>query len=176
MQKSRPKINNYFLGGLHMDNDVQLQPPNTYRRSLNGRILFNSDGGYSWENDRGNLFSFTMVEYNGDVLVDYAPIGTAEFADKIVIFSTNGTNSEIGYITINNKGLGTYQQVFNDKYDPNGDLLDFSINNTIEAVAVKEAEGIERVYWVDGVESGSNERRCIDVLLGSSFGYAPTGV
>ena len=176
MQKSRPKINNYFLGGLHSDNDVQLQPPNTYRRSLNGRILFNSDGGYSWENDKGNKFSFTMVEYNGDILEDYAPIGTAEFADKIVIFSTNGTNSEIGYITINNEGLGTYQQVFNDKYDPNGDLLNFNVNNTIEAVAVKEAEGVERVYWGDGVGISSNERRCIDILIGDSFNYTPEGV
>lgn len=171
MEKNRPKIDNRFVAGMNGDNDIQYQPQDTYRDAVNMRVLFNEDGGLSIENDKGNKLSFTLVDYNGDVLTDYIPVGQAAFADKVVLFSTNEENSEIGFVTVDADGIGTYTQVFNDKYDPNGDKLGFKKRNNIEAKAVKETDDIERVYWTDYTEQFS----VINIQLGASFSYTPTG-
>ena len=123
MDKNKPKYESRFTGGMYGDVDYQYQPPNTYRKAVNMRVLFNADGSLAIENDKGNLLSFTLNEYNGDILTGYKPIGSADFADKVVIFSTDGTNNEIGFVTINEDGIGIYTQIFNDKYDPNSRSL-----------------------------------------------------
>lgn len=169
MEKNRPKIDNRFVGGFFSDSDIQWQPQDTYRDAVNMRVLFNEDGGLSIENDKGNKSSFSLVEYNGNVLTGYIPIGYAGFSDKVVIFSTDDTNSEIGFVTVNADGIGTYTQVYNDKYDPNGDLLNFSKRFDIEAKAVKETDDIERVYWTDNKQQFS----VINIQLGASFNYSP---
>lgn len=172
MDKNRPKIDNRFVGGMNNDNDIQFQPQDTYRDAVNMRVLFNEDGGLSIENDKGTKASFTLVEYDGSILTGYIPIGYAAFSDKVVIFSTDDTNSEIGFVTVDADGIGTYTQVYNDKYDPNNDLLGFKKRFDIEAKAVKEADDIERVYWTDDNEQFS----VINIQIGASFNYTPTGV
>ena len=171
MQKNRPAYLNTFTGGMNSDAEAEFQPQNTYRKAVHGRIIFNADGTYAFENDNGNLLSFTLKDYDNVDLSGYTIIGWASFADKVVLFSTNGTYSEIGYVTFNNSGIGTYQQIFNDQYDPNGDTLDFGTRHNIEAVAVKETEDTERVYFTDN----NNEFRVVNILLGDSFDYTPTG-
>jgi len=171
MDKNRAKYDSRFNSGMYADVDVQYQPPNTYRSALNMRVLFNADGSLAIENDKGNLLSFTLKEYNGDILTDYRPIGSAVFADKVIIFSTDGTNNEIGFVTVNEDGIGIYTQIFNDKYDPNGDNLNFGLRgNNIEAKAVKENKDTENVYFT----GGGNQFRVINVQRGSSFNYTPT--
>jgi hypothetical protein len=170
MQKGVPTEDRLFVNGVHSDNDLLFQPPNTYRESINGRILYNKDGGYSWVNDKGNLYSFVLKEYNGSLLNNYQIIGSLDFSDKMVLFSTDNTNSEIGYIVINPDLSCTYQQVYNDKYDYNNDLLGFSLAHSIFGESVKENPDTERVYWTDN----NKERKCLNILLGVSFNYTPS--
>lgn len=172
MQKNRPAYLNTFSGGMNSDAEAEFQPNGTYRKAVHGRIIFNANGTYAFENDKGNTLSFTLEDYSGTPLVGYTILGWASFADKVVLFSTDNTNSEIGYVTFDEDGMGTYQQVYNDAYDPNGDKLNFSNRHNIEAVAVKENEDTERVYFTDN----NNEFRVINILLGDSFSYTPTGI
>lgn len=172
MQKNRPAYLNTFTGGMNSDAEAEFQPQNTYRKAVHGRIIFNADGTYAFENDKGNTLSFTLKDYAGVALSGYTIIGWAAFSDKVVLFSTDGTNSEIGYVTFDDSAIGSYQQVFNDKYDPNGDFLDFGTRHNIEAVAVKETADTERVYFTDN----NNEYRVVNILLGSDFSYTPTGI
>lgn len=172
MQKNRPAYLNTFTGGMNSDAEAEFQPQNTYRKAVHGRIIFNADGTYAFENDKGNTLSFTLKDYADVALSGYTIIGWAAFSDKVVLFSTNGDYSEIGYVTFNDSGVGTYRQVFNDQYDPNGDLLNFGTRHNIEAVAVKETVDTERVYFTDN----NNEYRVVNILIGSSFSYTPTGI
>lgn len=161
----RPTRENTFSGGMAQDVDNEFQKPNKYRNANNGRIWYNKDGDFSFVNETGNLISFTLVEYDGITpLFGYHPIGFCEFADKTVIFSTNEVNSEIGYVTVRSNGTGAvYQQIFNDKYDPNGEKFGFSINHKIKkAIPDTESVNIQRVYWTDGVL----EPFCINTKLG----------
>ena len=118
------KILNSFEKGMIKDVDVLNQPPKTYRNSLNGRLVFNKDGTFSWENASGNRFSFNISP-------GYSLLGKAYLSDKVVLLSTNGAFSEIGFVTIDAYGNGIYTTVFNDEFDPNGDLLGFDLEHQI---------------------------------------------
>lgn len=162
-----------FNKGLHTESDIHSQPPGTYRKSVNGDIMFNRDGTFSWSNSKGNSLSFSLVDYNGNPLTGYAPIGCISFDDKVVILSANVAAgfSEIGYVDFDNDGIGVYTQVFNDEYDPNGEKLRFSNRHNISGTAERENVEVEMIYWNDGKY---NEDRCLNILLGASFNYTPT--
>lgn len=148
---------NHFSGGLKQDTDLAYRKPDSYSDSINGRIVFNANGKWSWVNEKGNKLLFSLT-------TGYTPIGGVEFADKVVILSTNNINSEIGLLMLNGDGtLKSYQRIFNDLFDPNGDLLDFSTNTKIKKIiAHKEGAFIERVYWTDATLTPGR----FNVLLG----------
>lgn len=151
-----------FEKGLYTDGDPANQPAGTYRNSINGRVIFNSNGGFSWTNINGtsSLFAF-QGNYGADNT--YIPIGYGEFADKIVIFSTNGNNSEIGLAFITENGNSIYQTIYNDIYDPWLQKLGFSIMHEIRDVqCVFENEKIQRIYFTD-----ANDVLCVfNVVIG----------
>lgn len=135
-----------FEKGMARDVSLLGQPNGTYRRSINGRLIFNEDGTFSWENMKGTKFSFKIKD-------GYRIIGWTSLSDKIIVFSTDNDNGEIGFVTVDENGLagssGGYKVLFNDANDPNGDLLNFTTTKQIEARANKESDKLERVYWTD---------------------------
>lgn len=145
---------------LQQDIDPHLQSSDSYRYAIGGRVFYNRgqtdsskplsfqfEGGrsYSFSNAKGNKYLFSVCE-------GYTPIGGIEVNKGTVIFSTNGYNSEIGIITINDNihsNLNTYQTLFNDINDPNGDLLNFREEKYIKGIYVEENEFIHTIYFVD---------------------------
>lgn len=161
------KAINSFHKGMQGDVDKHLQPEGTYRYALNGRIRFNTanpaestiaaasqrGATYSFCNDNGNKLCALLC--NGYVVVGYCDI-----EDECVLFSTNSQYSEIGLLTIDTATDSVaYRTLFNDQYDPNGDLLRFNVNYYITASACIESRLIRRVYFTDNY----NEPRVINI-------------
>ncbi len=151
-----------FQDGMMLDNDKLNQSDKSFRYGLNGRLIFNRDGTYSWETERGNMFSFAILPDSGSGLVgsDYIPLGWTGKSNLIVIFSVGNTGyGEIGIFIIDQNGGATYKTMFNDFNDPNGDSLNFNTINQIEARFIYETDNMLRAYWVDGVRPNSNQPR-----------------
>tara|TARA_R110000751_G_scaffold26901_7_gene71554 strand:- start:4060 stop:8490 length:4431 start_codon:yes stop_codon:yes gene_type:complete len=154
---------NTFQEGMRMDVDKLNQPNSSYRYGLNGRLIFNRDGSYAWESEMGNKLSFTINPDSGSGVagLDYKPLGWTGQSDLIIIYSKDSVTaySEIGLFIVDADGTGNYKTLFNDRNDPNGDLLNFTIENQIEARFVYESDNLIRTYWVDGVNLLSNQPR-----------------
>lgn len=142
---------NTFEQAMFRDLHPNKQPKGTYRDSINGRLLFSGDSSFAWANDKGNRLAATAPE-------GHRILGYAEFIDKAIVFSTDGDNSEIGQLVLQDSKVSgyMYQTLFNDNFDPFGDKLNFS--ERIKAIAHPETstedinqQRIERIYWTDDV-------------------------
>ena len=121
---------NIFSAGMSGDTDVLNTEPSTYRDSMNGRLMFNKDGTYSWETENGTKTSFTLRPNDGLDNRKYKIIGNTGNDNIRVIWSTFNdpinsalSNSEIGIFSIDEAGIGSYKTLFNDVNDINGDLF-----------------------------------------------------
>jgi hypothetical protein len=163
---------NTFNNGMGMDIDKLSQPNSSYRYSLNGRLVFNKDGTYSWVNEKGNKLSFIIDADSGGDANTYVPIGACSQSNLLVLFSVDAVNNygEIGIVTFDANGIGTYKTLFNDQNDPNGDLFNFKPYNQIEARFVYESDELIRVYWVDGVSNDSNRPRVFTFKYDNTIG------
>ena len=146
---------NTFKKGMSRDLDKSQQIKDTYRNSVNGRVIFKEDGSYAWCNVLGNEVAFQTT-------TGYRVQGTASINNKLIILSWNGTNSEIGVVKlVNKKTAGVYEVFFNDYNDPNGDTLDLNAKCEVRSYAEVSDENdtvggvndnefiIERIYWTD---------------------------
>jgi len=156
---------NVFGGGMTGDTDILNTDPSTYRDSMNGRLLFNKDGSYSWETENGTKSSFQLRANNGLDNRAYRILGNTGNDNIRIIISTFEdpnpllSNSEIGIFSINEAGIGSYKTLFNDANDPNGDKFNLLYKNQIEARFVYENPKIIRCYWIDGIKIDSNRPR-----------------
>lgn len=154
--------NRLFVDGMHKDNEVSLQPPNTYRDAENMRLVSHDNNSFSLVSVRGNTVKFSLCNDG------FVPIGWASFIEKssnvrtLIVFSTDdetltGGSAEIGIINIGpNTGLSTYQPVYYSDA-----LLTFSKNHPIinESIALRENSDTKRVYWTDNF----NQPRVLDL-------------
>lgn len=115
-----------FTKGLQTDTNEQDQPSDSYIWALNW--VANEKMG-SLVSERGFTYKFTLPDGK-------LPIGIMPAADKVVIFSTNGTDSEIG---IYDEILETYTPRLNDAKaaelgGTSGSGLNFNLAHQIKAV------------------------------------------
>jgi hypothetical protein len=156
---------NVFSAGMSGDTDVLNTDPSTYRDSMNGRLMFNKDGTYSWETENGTKTSFTLRPNNGLDTRKYKILGNTGNDNIRIIWSTIEdanpalSNSEIGIFSIDEAGVGQYKTLFNDANDPNQDKFNLLYKNQIEARFVYENPKIIRCYWIDGIKTDSNRPR-----------------
>lgn len=163
---------NTFDKGLASDYAGELQPNSFYVDSLEGRIIYNEDGTLAWQNMKGTRKELDIsFDYgNSD---EYILKGFAETKDGAIILSYSGLFSpvynEIGRLYIDSNGDYQYRTLFNDKYDPNGESLNFEIGTLnitqsyyIYGKAIYENEKAHRVYFNDGV----NEPKVFNIQLG----------
>jgi len=156
---------NIFGGGMTGDTDILNTDKSTYRDSMNGRIMFNKDGTYSWVTENGTKTSFVLSPNNGLDVRQYKILGNTGNDNIRIIWSTFEdpnpllSNTEIGIFSINESGIGQYKTLFNDANDPNGDKFDLLYKNQIEARFLYENPKIIRCYWVDGIAIDSNRPR-----------------
>ena len=170
---------NTFSKGMVQDVDRLQLGKESYLYSLGGRVIFNEDGTYAWENSKGTKFAFNLdANYGQDT--DYSPIGGWQIGGKLVLFSTDGTNSEIGLVYEETYGVYSYQSIFNDLYDPYGNFLGFSLAHQMrDCQVVVENNKTENIYFNDDF----NEPRVFNVILGlqsvspefTSGDYLPIG-
>lgn len=179
MEGQPEKHLNTFQKGQVKDIDALQLASDSYTNSYGGRVIFNEDGTYAWENANGTKFSFNL-DANYGQNTDYVPTGGWQINGKLVIFSNNGSNSEIGLVYEPQFGTYSYQTIYNDLYDPYGGKLNFSaLYQMRDCQVVVENDKVERIYFNDDF----NEPRTLNVLLGltaispefSSGNYLPIG-
>jgi hypothetical protein len=153
---------NTFTNGMSQDQDPQLQQSTTYKNALNGRIVFNENGTLAFQNAKGNVFAVNLTE-------GYMPIATEEAngGKYCIIFSTNGTNSEIGFLVENTASDIKYQVAFNDANDPDGNKLNFSKRHQIKSSTNYENDELITAYFDDDL----NEPRAFNIMAGKAFGW-----
>ncbi len=169
------EFTNTFEGGLNKDSNILLQPKGTYRDMNNGMLVSYDGNHYVVELPKGTTVSFTIPPiYNAVYTVDATiptPIGFISFLDKLVVFSTNykdvvtgGGYGEIGLVTFDKDGVGTYAPLYNHED------LNFSIFHQITGFTYEENDGIKRVYWTDYF----NQPRVLNTL-DPAFTAIPSG-
>lgn len=151
----------------------------SYLESLGGRVIFNEDGTYAWENAKGTKVALTLTANYGQS-TSYQIIGSQQINSKLCLFLTDGINSEIALVYQEQFNVFTYQTIYNDLYDPYGNKLNFSLKYQMRDMQVcVENNTTERVYFNDD----HNEPRVFNVLLGlqsvspqfTSGSYLPIG-
>lgn len=158
------EFTNTFENGLHKDSNLLLQPKGTYRDMHNGMLVSYDGNHYVVELPKGTRVSFTIPPiYDGVYTVDAAlptPIGFISFIDVLVVFSTNyntnetgGGYGEIGIVTFDKDGTGTYAALYGHE------ALNLSMFHQIRGFTYEENDRIKRVYWTDYF----NEPRVLNV-------------
>ena len=154
-----------FQAGIAQDIDAHLQPAGTYREATNGRLLNNTDSGevsmghgLAYCNPPGNVWALSLP-------AGYAEIGAKDTTLGTLLFSTNGTFSEIGLWRWDEDTVsGNYETVYNDSYEPNlknkpfdvasatstdRDRLGWTVDDEFDIKVVAESLSTERVYWTN---------------------------
>ena len=165
------RTTNTFDGGMVKDVSKAILEKNVYKHSQNGRLIFNDDGTYVWENDKGTKFEFDIqlnygCEITNQQATSHVIVGHCEFPEYLVLFiqvripGEQYSFSEIAQVKEVNDVM-VYQTMFYDKNDPfyfqygvpNGTeleyLLNFQADHPIEAIPVIENIQHERVYFTD---------------------------
>ena len=63
-QSGKNRTMNTFQDGMRMDVDKLNQPNSSFRYGLNGRLIYNRDGTYAWETERGNKLSINYISWH----------------------------------------------------------------------------------------------------------------
>ena len=157
---------NKFSKGLIQDVSDINESNQSYKDSMNGSLIYNDNGNFDWVVGSGNKLSFSILPDSGTDPSKYVPIGAIGDNNVKVIFSVYEAGgladirSEIGLFSSDEKGVGTYKTLFNDRAVVGAaNRLNFKSQNQIEARFLYENDNTIRVYWVDGVEEDSNSPR-----------------
>jgi hypothetical protein len=141
------RISNTFEGGMESDLDKRLREPNTYKLSVNGKLIYNKEGSLAWENVKGNKKA--IDGYTGI----YRTMGIAEFTDFVIVMSKREggwyTRDEIGYITFDENGNGVYRVLHHDGNDEYDLKLNFNKEYPIQTQSYYEGDNFIRVYFTD---------------------------
>lgn len=138
-------VKNTFMKGMNLDADISYQPKGTYRECEEFRVVADSNATMgSLSNVKGNT-DLNIALSSGDVIV-----GSAVLEDYIVLFvyNTNGSYSYIYKVTMVGE-VATKTTLWTDNDLSTSDSLHLNPTYPIKAVTRKEAEDIEKVYWVD---------------------------
>lgn len=150
---------NTFSAGMSGDIDDVLQPPGTYRHTRNLRLLYNTarpdtGDGETERATQGKSLSLEMVP--GTELATLLPAGYRLLSSQgirtplgLVVFSTNDTFCEIGRIR---RFPWSYETLFNDSRDPNGERLNLHQGDRLQGRVITENAAMCRIYWTDNVD------------------------
>lgn len=140
---------NKLSEGMTKDFDPSLQPPNTYRHGLNGNLISKGGNHYAFEAVDGTRLAWTMPEHKTGAN-KFMPIGWFRLGERLVVHSTDekglpGGDGEIGLVTFNSKGIGTYEAVY---YHAD---LRYTQARAIGhcGYGIEENDAYHRGYWTD---------------------------
>jgi hypothetical protein len=136
-----------LLDGMQSDSHPSLQPPNSYRDALNGNLISHGGNNYSFESTEGTTFNWQQPEHKtGEG--KFVPIGFLRLGNRLLVHSTDNKSSvggagEIGIVTFNNAGVGTYSAKY---YHED---LKYSQMHMIFGYGLEENDNYHRSYWTD---------------------------
>ncbi len=160
---------NLLNDGLFMDTHPSLQPPNTYRNGLNGNLISHNGNNYSFESTEGTVLNWTMPLHDTILGTKFVPIGMFRIGDKLLVHSTDnnttGGDGEIGIVTFNNAGIGTYSALYY-----HASLL-YTQAHMIFGYGLEENDAYHRQYWTDDF----NQPRTMNVSDAIFTTNIPTG-
>lgn len=133
--------------GMSLDVHPSLQPPNSYREALNGNLISKGGNVYSFESTEGTVLNWTIPTHKTGS-GKFVPIGIFPLGNRLLIHSTdneaaNGGDGEIGIVTFNNAGVGTYSAKY---YHAD---LRYSMAHMIFGYGLEENDAYHRSYWTD---------------------------
>lgn len=114
----------------------------------------------------------STIECTLDKSIEGVILGSATIGDYIVLFVKNNTQDSIYRIKLNDNTGEVF--ILYQSTDKNN-TLNFNTNNPIECITVYEADDVQKVYWVDGL----NQPRVINIcteesyLENTSFDFTP---
>lgn len=156
------KHTSLFVDGMNLDSHPSLQPPNSYREALNGTLISNNGNHYSFESLEGSTISWSMPEHK--VGTDkFVPVGGFRLGDNLFVLSTDddsatGGAGEIGIVTFNNAGVGSYSA----KYYHEDMLL--SQAYMCFGYGLEENSNYHRSYWTDNFNQPRTINTASEVL------------
>ena len=169
---------NTFQKGMHTGLDKSQNSKQSYVDSVNGRVIYNVDGTYAWENAKGTKELLTIAINHGGIYPPlpnhttppYIIIGQRNINGQCVVLLTNNWWSEIGVITQNQYGVLAYTTIYNDYNDPYGPFvtgvaagqgrLQLKTAWNAQMWGIVENAQTTRVYWNDDY----NESRTLNII------------
>lgn len=138
---------NLLVEGMNLDSHPSLQPSNSYREALNGNLISKGGNNYSYEYIDGTTFNWQMPEHKAGE-GKFVPIGFLRMGNTLVVHSTDNVSSvggdgEIGIVTFDNAGVGTYSAKY---YHTD---LKYTQAHMIFGYALEENDNYHRAYWTD---------------------------
>ena len=175
------KITGFKTKGMNQDLSVSAFNPEFSFENINLRLSTNEGNTLlSWVNEKGTLGLGVSITVPGAQTPDEAisgyPIGTAVINHQLILFTTEyTTDSETA------ENTNYTDRIYKLTYDNSGTTpvitgallykgrLNFSTKHPLETTVSYEAEHIQKVYWVDGV----NQPRVINVY--NTYGIYASG-
>ena len=169
---------NTFQKGMHTGLDKSQNSKQSYVDSVNGRVIYNVDGTYAWENAKGTKELLTIAINHGGIYPPlpnhttppYIIIGQRNINGQCVVLLTNNWWSEIGVITQNQYGVLAYTTIYNDYNDPYGPFvtgvaagqgrLQLKTAWNAQMWGIVENAQTTRVYW----NNDYNESRTLNII------------
>lgn len=148
--------------GMTSDVHPSLQPLNTYRDARNGNLISHDGNNYSFESTEGTVLNWTMPEHKSGA-GKFVPIGWFRLGNRLIVHSTDNTSviggdGEIGIVTFNNAGVGTYEAMYY-----HSDLL-YTQLHMIFGYGLEENDNFHRSYWTDNFNQPRTINTASDVF------------
>ncbi len=136
----------FLSEGMSLDDDPSLQGENTYSYGLNGNLITKNGNNYSFESSDGTVLNWTMPLHKTGGTT-FVPHGFIRMGDKLIVHSTDnrttGGDGEIGIVTFNNAGVGTYNVLY---YHSD---LNYTLAHMIFGYGLEENDKFHRHYYTD---------------------------
>lgn len=180
MADDKHRHENTFQKGMHKGPDKAQTSNQTYTDALNGRVIYNENGTYAFENAKGTKQVLTIQVNHANPNIPYPPIpggatppyiiiGQFTINGQCVVLLTNDWWSEIGVISQPQFGVLKYSTIYNDYNDPAGPIttgpnvgqgrLQLKKAYNAKMTGILENQHTTRVYWDDDY----NEPRTLNI-------------
>lgn len=140
---------NGFTKGMNKDLDISVLQKDMYLDAKNFRVI-TTEGSTSTalEVVDGNIIQSNIAISSG-----YSIIGYGTIRNKLILFTTNNTNSIIYMMDVVNGTATNFTVLYDDNLSPDSTLFNFSTSYPIKAIGRYETSDIQKIYWTDNYNS-----------------------
>jgi hypothetical protein len=141
---------NYKIKGMSQDLGKSIHNPEFSFENKNIRFTSKESGTLlSIENEKGTEMYFMKDMEENNIQMTGVCLGSAVINSKVVLFVHDPDSVDYIYLVLN---MDNTDKIATSKILFSGDL-NFSPTNPIQTIVSYENENIQKVYWVDGLNS-----------------------